>query len=154
MEMKSILDKAINYKASLEVKDKGIYPYFRPIETEQDTEVVINGKKVLMFGSNSYLGLTGHPKIKEAAKAAIEKYGSGCVGSRFLNGTLDIHLQLERELADFVGKAEALVFSTGFQVNLGVVSAMVGRNEYLILDELDHASIIDGSRLTFSKVLK
>lgn len=154
MEKKNVLEKARLYKASLAVKEKGIYPYFRPIETEQDTEVVIDGKKVLMFGSNSYLGLTGHPKIKEAAKAAIDTYGSGCVGSRFLNGTLDIHLQLEKELADFVGKDDALVFSTGFQVNLGVVSAMVGRNEYLILDELDHASIIDGSRLSFSHVVK
>src|SRR5665648_555896 len=95
----------------------GIYPYFREIESDQDTEVVINGKKVMMFGSNSYLGLTNHPKVKEAAKAAIDKYGTGCAGSRFLNGTLDIHVRLEEKLADFVGKEEALVYSTGFQVN-------------------------------------
>ena len=132
----------------------GIYPYFRAIESEQDTEVLMNGKKVLMFGSNSYLGLTNHPLIKEAAKKAIDKYGTGCAGSRFLNGTLDIHLELEEKLARLVGKDEALCFSTGFQVNLGVVSALTGRNDYILLDELDHASIIEGSRLTFSRVMK
>ena len=132
----------------------GIYPYFRAIESEQDSVVIINGKKVLMFGSNSYLGLTNHPKVKEAAKAAINKYGTGCAGSRFLNGTLDIHIQLEEKLARFVNKEGALCFSTGFQVNLGVVSILAGRHDYLLLDELDHASIIEGSRLSFSKVLK
>jgi 8-amino-7-oxononanoate synthase len=132
----------------------GIYPYFREIESEQDTEVLINGKKVLMFGSNSYLGLTNHPKVKEAAKAAIDKYGTGCAGSRFLNGTLDIHTKLENKLARLVNKDAALCYSTGFQVNLGVVSILAGRHDYLLLDELDHASIIEGSRLSFSKVLK
>jgi len=132
----------------------GIYPYFREIESDQDTEVIIDGKKVLMFGSNSYLGLTNHPKVKEAAIAAIRKYGTGCAGSRFLNGTLDIHTQLEDKLAKLVGKDGALCYSTGFQVNLGVVSILAGRHDYLILDELDHASIIEGSRLSFSKVLK
>ena len=132
----------------------GIYPYFRAIESDQDTEVLMNGKKVLMFGSNSYLGLTNHPKIKEAAKKAIEKYGTGCAGSRFLNGTLDIHIELEERLADLVGKDAALCYSTGFQVNIGVVSALTERNDYLLLDELDHASIIEGSRLSFSKVHK
>lgn len=132
----------------------GIYPYFRVIESDQDTEVTINGKKVLMFGSNSYLGLTNHPKIKEASKKAIDKYGSGCAGSRFLNGTLDIHLELEERLARFTGKEGALCFSTGFQVNLGVVSVLTGRNDHVLLDELDHASIIEGSRLSFSRVLK
>jgi 8-amino-7-oxononanoate synthase len=135
-------------------KEKGIYPYFRPITSSQDTEVYIDGKKVLMFGSNSYLGLTSHPKVKEAAIRAIEKYGTGCAGSRFLNGTLDLHLQLEEKLAGFVGKESAIVFSTGFQANLGVLSSVTGRNDYIILDELDHASIIDGSRLSFSKVVK
>lgn len=154
VENKKIEGKALGYTASIAVKKMGIYPYFRPIESEQNTEVQIAGKPVLMFGSNSYLGLTNHPKIKEAAKAAIDKYGSGCVGSRFLNGTLDIHLELEEKLAQFVGKDAALVFSTGFQVNLGVISAMAGRNEHLILDELDHASIIDGSRLSFAKTVK
>ncbi len=132
----------------------GVYPYFRVIESDQDTEVIIDGKKVIMFGSNSYLGLTNHPKIKEASKAAIDRYGSGCAGSRFLNGTLDLHIELEKKLAEFVGKEEALVFSTGFQVNLGVISSVTGRNDYILVDELDHACIIDGSRLSFSKVLK
>jgi len=132
----------------------GIYPYFREIESEQDTEVFIDGKKVLMFGSNSYLGLTNHPKVKEAAKAAIDKYGTGCAGSRFLNGTLKIHTELENKLARLVNKDAALCYSTGFQVNLGVVSILGGRHDYLILDELDHASIIEGSRLSFAKVLK
>ncbi len=136
------------------LKKTGLYPYFRTITSDQDTEVQINGKKVLMFGSNSYLGLSNHPKVKEASKAAIDKYGSGCAGSRFLNGTLDLHLELERALADFVGKEDALVFSTGYQVNLGVISAIPGRHDYLILDELDHACIIDGSRLSFGKMLR
>lgn len=135
-------------------KAQGIYPYFRPISSGQDTEVEIQGKKVLMFGSNSYLGLTNEPRVKEAAIRAIEKYGTGCAGSRFLNGTLDLHLELESRLAKFVGKEASLVFSTGFQVNLGVLSGITGRNDYLLLDELDHASIIDGSRLSFSKVIK
>lgn len=151
---KTIHDKTKAFSVAKQLKDMGIYPYFRAIESEQDPEVYINDKKILMFGSNSYLGLTSHPKIKEAAKKAIDKYGSGCVGSRFLNGTLDIHLELEEQLADFVGKEAALVFSTGFQTNLGIISSIVGRNEYLILDELDHASIIDGSRLSFAKSLK
>ena len=132
----------------------GLYPFFREIESDQDTEVTINGKKVLMFGSNSYLGLTNHPKIKEAAKRAIDKYGTGCAGSRFLNGTLDIHIELERRIAELVQKESVVCFSTGFQVNLGVVSILAGRNDYLLLDELDHASIIEGSRLSFSKVFK
>lgn len=136
------------------IKEKGIYPYFRPISSSQDTEVDIDGKKVLMFGSNSYLGLTSHPKVKEAAIRAIEKYGTGCAGSRFLNGTLDLHIELEQRLAEFVGKEAALVFSTGFQSNLGALSCLTGRNDYIILDELDHASLIDGSRLSFSKVVK
>lgn len=134
--------------------EAGIYPYFRAIESEQDTVVIINGKKVLMFGSNSYLGLTNHPRIKEAAKKAIDKYGTGCAGSRFLNGTLDIHIELDNRLAELVGKDAALCYSTGFQVNLGVVSVLTGRQDYILLDMLDHASIIEGSRLSFSKVLK
>lgn len=151
---KNIHDKANAFKTSQLIKELGIYPYFRALESEQDTEVIIQGKKALMFGSNSYLGLTGHPKIKDAAIKAIEKYGSGCVGSRFLNGTLDIHVELEHKLAEFVGKDAALVFSTGYQANLGIISSIIGRNEYLILDELDHASIIDGARLSFAKAIK
>jgi len=142
------------FKDSKVIKEKGLYPYFRPIESGQDTEVLIDGKTVLMFGSNSYLGLTNHPYIIEAAQKALEKYGSGCAGSRFLNGTLDIHEELERRLAIYTGKESAVLFSTGYQANLGALSCLTGRNDYLILDESDHASIIDGSRLSFSKVIK
>jgi len=149
-----LTDKLASYDAPQRAMQAGIYPYFRAIESEQDTVVYINGKEVLMFGSNSYLGLTNHPKVKEAARAAIDKYGTGCAGSRFLNGTLDIHIKLEERLADLVKKEGALCYSTGFQVNLGVVSLLAGRSDYLLLDELDHASIIEGSRLSFGKVLK
>jgi len=142
------------YTAPQEAKAAGVYPYFRMIQSEQDTEVIIDGKKVLMFGSNSYLGLTNHPKLKEASIAAINKYGSGCAGSRFLNGTLDLHIELEEKLARFVGKEGALVFSTGYQVNLGVLSSLTGRKDNIILDELDHACIIDGARLSFARPLK
>ncbi|MCE1198056.1 MAG: pyridoxal phosphate-dependent aminotransferase family protein [Marinilabiliales bacterium] len=147
-------EKLSKFDLPQKIAEAGIYPYFRVIESDQDTEVIMNGKKVLMFGSNSYLGLTNHPKIKEAAIAAIRKYGTGCAGSRFLNGTLDIHIELEEKLAKFTGKDGALCYSTGFQVNLGVVSVLTGRNDHLLLDELNHASIIEGSRLSFSKVLK
>ena len=152
--MRILQSKFSHYDAPKKAKQAGIYPYFRQIESEQDTVVIMNGKKVLMFGSNSYLGLTNHPKIKEAAKKAIDKYGSGCAGSRFLNGTLDIHIELESRLAKLVKKEAALCFSTGYQTNLGVVSTVTDRNDYLILDEYDHASIIEGSRLSFSKILK
>jgi len=151
---KKLHDRVLSFTEALEIKRKGLYPYFRPIESGQDTMVFIDGREVLMFGSNSYLGLTNHPKIKEAAKDAIDKYGTGCAGSRFLNGTLDIHLELERRLASYVGKESAVIFSTGFQVNLGVLSCVTNRNDYLILDEYDHASIIDGSRLSFSRTIK
>ncbi len=151
----SLLSKRMGeYKAPQEVQALGVYPYFRPIESEQDTVVKINGKPVLMFGSNSYLGLTNHPKLKEAAIKAIEKYGTGCAGSRFLNGTLDIHIELEERLARFVNKDAALVYSTGFSVNAGVIPCLTGRNDYLIFDERDHASIIEGKRLSFSKQFK
>jgi len=146
--------KMAAYDLPQRVTEMGIYPFFRTIESEQDTEVIISGKKVLMFGSNSYLGLTSHPKLKEASKAAIDKYGSGCAGSRFLNGTLDLHLELEEKLAKFVGKEGTLVFSTGFQVNLGVLSSIPSRHDYIIIDDLDHACIIDGARLSFGKTLK
>jgi 8-amino-7-oxononanoate synthase len=152
--VKKLQSSLAKYDAPQKTMEAGIYPYFRVIESDQDTVVTIKGKKVLMFGSNSYLGLTNHPKIKEAAKKAIDKYGTGCAGSRFLNGTLDIHIKLEERLADLVGKDGALCYSTGFQVNLGVVSVLTGRKDFVLLDELDHASIIEGSRLSFSKVLK
>ena len=132
----------------------GLYPYFRVLESGQDKEVKINGTNVLMFGSNNYLGLTSHPKTKEAAIKAVKKYGSGTAGSRFLNGTLDIHLELEEKLAKFVGKDEAITFSTGFQTNLGAISGLSTRNDCLIIDEQDHASLIDGTRLSFAKVFK
>ncbi|HEY9341278.1 MAG TPA: aminotransferase class I/II-fold pyridoxal phosphate-dependent enzyme [Hanamia sp.] len=151
----SPLNKKINSFTRVEkLKASGIYPFFRILETDQDTEVIIGGRRILMFGSNSYLGLTNNPYVKECAKKAIDKYGSGCAGSRFLNGTLDLHLELEQQLAEFVGKEAALVFSTGYQVNLGVISALGGRNDYLFLDEHDHACIIDGARLSFSKTFK
>lgn len=152
--MHLLQEKLAHYTAPQEAQAKGIYPYFRKIESEQDTEVVIDGRRVLMFGSNAYLGLTNHPKLKAAAIAATEKYGTGCAGSRFLNGTLDTHLELEQRLAQFVGKDDAIIFSTGFQVNLGVVSCLLGREDYIIWDELDHASIIEGIRLSFAKTLK
>jgi len=152
--LRILQERLAKYDAPQRAMAAGIYPYFREIESDQDTVVKIDGKDVLMFGSNSYLGLTNHPKIKEAAKKAIDKYGTGCAGSRFLNGTLDIHIELERRLADLVGKEGALCYSTGFQVNLGVVSVLTGRKDHILLDELDHASIIEGSRLSFSRVLK
>jgi 8-amino-7-oxononanoate synthase len=152
--LRILQEKLSKYDAPQKAMEAGIYPYFREIESDQDTVVRIKGKDVLMFGSNSYLGLTNHPKIKEAAKKAIDKYGTGCAGSRFLNGTLDIHIRLEERLANLVGKDCALCYSTGFQVNLGVVSVLTGRKDHVFLDELDHASIIEGSRLSFSKVLK
>ncbi len=146
--------RASDFTIPQDLKAMGLYPYFRAIESEQDTEVVINGKKTLMFGSNSYMGLTSHPKVKEAAIKALEKYGTGCAGSRFLNGTLDLHIECEERLARFVGKESALLYSTGFQVNLGVISALIGREDYVILDKLDHASIVDGARLSFGRTLR
>ena len=152
--MKLLQAKLSQYQEPQKAKAAGIYPYFRKIESEQDTEVIINGKKVLMFGSNSYMGLTNHPKVKEAAIEATKKYGTGLAGSPFLNGTLDIHKELEQKLAAFVGKEDAMLYSSGFEVNLGVVSTLTGRNDSIILDEQDHASIIEGRRLSFSKALK
>ncbi|SEN53188.1 8-amino-7-oxononanoate synthase [Mucilaginibacter gossypiicola] len=152
--VKKLHGKIAQFQVANMLRERGLYPYFRPIESAQDTEVIIDNKRVLMFGSNSYLGLTNHPKIKEASKKAIDKYGTGCAGSRFLNGTLDIHIELENRLASYVGKEATVLFSTGYQVNLGVLSCVTGRNDYIILDEYDHACIIDGSRLSFSKVIK
>ncbi|MCR9254162.1 MAG: pyridoxal phosphate-dependent aminotransferase family protein, partial [bacterium] len=134
-------------------KEKGIYPFFREINSEQGTEVEIYGKKVLMFGSNSYLGLTNHPYVKEAAEKALRTYGSGCAGSRFLNGTIDLHVELENRLASFLNKEGCIVFSTGFQVNLGVIPAITQRGDYILLDRLNHASIIEGSRLSQADAL-
>ena len=152
--MKLLQEKLSRYDAPQKAMAAGVYPYFRPISSEQNTEVLMNGKKVLMFGSNSYMGLTNHPKVIEAAINATKKYGTGMAGSPFLNGTLDIHKQLEARLAEYVGKEDAMLFSTGFGVNLGVVSTLTGREDYVILDEQDHASIIEGRRLSFSNYLK
>lgn len=152
--IKQLHQKLSAFTAADEIKKAGMYPYFKAITSGQNTSITYQGKELLMFGSNSYLGLTTHPKIKEAAKAALEKYGSGCAGSRFLNGTIDLHVQLEEKLAAFVGKEAAIVFSTGFQVNLGVISCLTGRNDYILLDEYNHASIIDGARLSYSKTIK
>ena len=149
-----LLEKCVNYTASAEVKAMGYYPYFRMISSAQDTEVIIGDKKMLMLGSNSYMGLTNDPRVKKAAIEATEKYGSGCAGSRFLNGTLDIHIQLEERLARFCNKEAALVFTTGFQTNLGTISALVGPKDFVFIDKSDHASIIDGCRLGFGKVIK
>lgn len=152
--MKPLQQKLSAYDAPQKAKAAGVYPYFRAISSEQDTEVMINGRKVLMFGSNSYMGLTNHPKVIEAAVEATRKYGTGLAGSPFLNGTLTIHKDLEAHLADYVGKEDAMIYSTGFGVNLGVVSTLTGREDYIILDEQDHASIIEGRRLSFSNYLK
>ena len=152
--MNLLEQKLACYTEPQKAQAAGIYPYFRKIESDQDTEVIIDGKPVLMFGSNSYLGLTNHPEVKAAAIAAIEKYGTGCAGSRFLNGTLDSHIELEKRLAEFAGKEDAIIFSTGFQVNLGVISCLLGREDYIIWDALNHASIIEGIRLSPAKSLR
>ena len=154
MIQESLLEKIRNFTTPDELKSAGIYPYFRAIEKNNDTEVMIGGNKVLMFGSNSYMGLTNHPEVLKAAKDAIDQYGSSCSGSRFLNGTSILHVELENALAEHIGKEAALTFTTGFQTNLGAVSAITGRTGVIILDELDHASIIEGARLSFSKILK
>lgn len=152
--MKALQQKLAKYTRPQEAKKAGFYPYYKVIESPQDCEIIIDGKNHLMFGSNSYLGLTNHPKVKKAAKDAIDDCGTGASGSRLLNGNFQIHEKLDAMLAEFVDKEAALTFSTGFQVNLGVISCILGRNDYLIIDDDDHASIIEGSRLTFAKVLK
>lgn len=149
-----LLQKAREYDDAAKVRALEMYPFFRPISSAQDTEVIMNGQKVLMLGSNSYLGLTNHPKIKEAIKRAVDKYGSGCAGSPFLNGTLDIHQELEEALARLVGKEAVLLYSTGFQVNTGVISVLVGRDEYILGDKSNHASIVDGCLLSPGELLR
>ncbi len=152
--MKLLQEKLAKYTVPQEVKAAGVYPYFRAISSEQDPEVIINGKKVLMFGSNCYTGLVNDPRIKEAAIEATRKYGTGCAGSPFLNGTLDLHKKLEARIAEYIGKEDVMIYSTGFEVNLGVVSTLTGREDYILWDEQDHASIIEGRRLSFSQSLK
>ena len=152
--MGQLKEKHKSYRVPQHFMAEGIYPYFRAITSKQGTEVDMEGHHVLMFGSNAYTGLTGDQRIIDAAKAALDKYGSGCAGSRFLNGTLDLHVQLEKELAEFIGKEETLCFSTGFSVNQGVLAQVVGRNDYIICDDRDHASIVDGRRLSFATQLR
>jgi len=152
--MKLLQKKLAQYTVPQEAKAAGIYPYFRAISSEQDPEVIINGRKVLMFGSNCYSGLVNDPRIKEAAVEATRKYGTGCAGSPFLNGTLDLHKRLEARIAEYIGKEDVMIYSTGFGVNLGVVSCLTGREDYILWDDQDHASIIEGRRLSFSQSLK
>lgn len=157
MKNKTIFDRINNFVIAKELEKKGLYPYFREITSEQDTKVSLKNNinsNVLMLGSNSYLGLTNHPKIKEAAINAIKKYGTGCGGSRFLNGTLDIHVELENALADFVGKESALLYSTGFMVNQGVLSTIVKKGDYILSDKFNHASIVDGCFLSAAKMIR
>lgn len=149
-----IFVKCYNKSMADEVREKGIYPYFHALESRQDTEVIMEGKRRIMLGSNNYLGLTTHPEVLNAGIHALKQYGSGCSGSRFLNGTLDLHLQLEEELAEFLRKDAVVTFSTGFQSNLGILSSIVGRNDYVIMDRENHASLYDACRLSFGKVLR
>ena len=150
----ALFDKCKNFTRAREVQAAGLYPYFKPISRSEDTVVVIEGKERVMMGSNNYLGLTHHPEVLAAARAALERYGSGCTGSRFLNGTLDLHEQLEAELAEFFNKESCLVFSTGYQANLGVISGLVGRADVVFLDKLDHASIVDGAKMSHGETVR
>ena len=152
--MGQLQERYKNYREPQKFMEAGVYPYFREITGKQGTEVEMGGHKVLMFGSNAYTGLTGDQRVIDAAKKALDQYGSGCAGSRFLNGTLDLHVKLEKELAEFEGKDDSLCFSTGFSVNAGVIAMVVGRNDYVICDDRDHASIVDGRRLSFAHQLK
>lgn len=149
-----LFEKCYNYTTANEIKEQGVYPYFHALESRQDVEVIMEGKRRIMLGSNNYLGLTTHPEVIEAGIKAYEQYGSGCSGSRFLNGTLALHLELEKELAEFLEKEAVVTFSTGFQSNLGIISAIIGRNDYVICDRENHASIYDGCKLSFGKMLR
>ncbi len=149
-----LFDKCRQFTKAKEIQAAGLYPYFKPISDSEDTSVVIEGQKRIMLGSNNYLGLTHHPKVLEAAARALHRYGSGCTGSRFLNGTLDLHAQLEATLAEFLGKEDCLVFSTGYQANLGLISGLIGRGELVYLDKLDHASIVDGAKMSYGDTLR
>jgi 8-amino-7-oxononanoate synthase len=150
----ALFDKCKTFTKARELQAAGLYPYFRPISHSEDTVVVIEGKERIMMGSNNYLGLTHHPEVLAAAKQALERYGSGCTGSRLLNGTLDLHERLEAELAQFFGKEACLVFSTGYQANLGLISGLVGRGDVVFLDKLDHASIVDGAKMSYGETMR
>lgn len=149
-----LFEKCTRFTRAREAQATGYYPFFTPIEASQGTEVVVHGEPKVMMGSNNYLGLTHHPKVLESAEAALRRYGSGCTGSRFLNGTLDLHEELETRLARFLNKEAALVFSTGYQTNLGILATLIGKHDYLYLDKLDHASAVDGSQLATGNVLR
>ncbi|MFN2182627.1 MAG: aminotransferase class I/II-fold pyridoxal phosphate-dependent enzyme, partial [Anaerolineae bacterium] len=147
-----LFEKCRNWTTAKDLKEAGLYPYFMPLDETEGTEVTVGGKRLVMIGSNNYLGLTTHPKVREAAIEATRQFGTSCTGSRFLNGTLAWHLELEQRLAEYMEKDAALVFSTGYQANLGTISSLVGRNDYVITDKEDHASIVDGCRLSFGKL--
>ncbi|HDD44024.1 MAG TPA: pyridoxal phosphate-dependent aminotransferase family protein [Candidatus Desulfofervidus auxilii] len=149
-----LFEKCYAFKEADIAREQGYYPYFHPIESGQGTKIIIDGKEMINIGSNNYLGLTSHPKLKEYAINAIKKYGTGCTGSRFLNGTLDYHIKLEEKLADFMGREAALMFSTGYQTNLGTISALIGKDDEVYIDREDHASIVDGCRMSFGKIVK
>src|SRR5919107_1166188 len=151
LQQVTLFEKCRQFTKARELQAVGLYPYFNPISESEDTVVVIDGQKRIMLGSNNYLGLTHHPKVLEAASRALTRYGSGCTGSRFLNGTLDLHEQLESSLAEFLGKEACLVFSTGYSANLGLISGLVGRGDVVYLDKLDHASIVDGAKLSYGE---
>ncbi|MGH7674085.1 MAG: aminotransferase class I/II-fold pyridoxal phosphate-dependent enzyme [Gemmatimonadales bacterium] len=150
----ALLDKCKNFTRAREIQAAGLYPYFKPISHSEDTVVVIEGRERIMMGSNNYLGLTHHPEVLAAARTALERYGSGCTGSRLLNGTLDLHEQLETELAEFFRKETCLVFSTGYQANLGAISGLIGRGDVVFLDKLDHASIVDGAKMSYGETVR
>jgi 8-amino-7-oxononanoate synthase len=150
----SLFDKCRQFTRAKDIQAAGLYPYFKPISESEDTVVVIEGQKRIMLGSNNYLGLTHHPLVLEAASRALSRYGSGCTGSRFLNGTLDLHGQLERALAEFLGKEDCLVFSTGYSANLGFISGLIGRGDVVYLDKLDHASIVDGAKMSYGETVR
>ncbi len=150
----ALFDKCREFTRAREIQAAGLYPYFKPISDSEDTSVVIDGKPRIMLGSNNYLGLTHHPKVLEAAESALHRYGSGCTGSRFLNGTLDLHGELEAALATFLGKEDCLVFSTGYAANLGLISCLVGRGDKVFIDKLDHASIVDGAKMSFGESVR
>jgi 8-amino-7-oxononanoate synthase len=149
-----LFEKCRQFTKAKEVQATGLYPYFKPISDSEDTAVIIEGKRRIMLGSNNYLGLTHHPQVIDAASRALQRYGSGCTGSRFLNGTLDLHGQLEAALAQFLGKEDCLVFSTGYQANLGLISGLIGRGDMVYLDKLDHASIVDGAKMSYGDTMR
>jgi len=149
-----LLEKCRNFTEAAVTREMGWYPYFKVVESEQGAEAIVDGRRMIMIGSNNYLGLTNHLKVKEAVINAVKKYGTGCTGSRYLNGTLSLHVEAEERLAKFMGREAALLFSTGYQTNVGTISALVGKGDFVLTDRLDHASIIDGCRLSFGKTLK